>query len=117
MSSEVRLSNEANYLVTLLYKEYIDRRKSESSKVDAKHFYNGSKYVHEHLTPNWMFEDVDETCNELSNSKYLEPIFADDHMAEFYLTDLLIVDMEQSFGDKVDKLISTLAQLKSLLLF
>lgn len=115
--SNVRLTNESDYLLTVLYREYLNRRKLSMSKDLARMFDKGSIEIHQNLVPNWSFDDVDETCKELSRAGMLECFFADDITNTCSLTDDAIILSENKFADGLDSILSYIERLRNLLPF
>ncbi len=112
--NEVKLTRDADALICVLYKEYIQRRKKSIPKQKACDF-GGSPNIHEKLMPKWSFEDVDETCRELSRAGLLKCLFADDIAYHAVLTDSAIVYMENRFKDGFASLLHHLKELMALI--
>lgn len=111
---EIRLTKDADALICVLYKEYLEQRKAGKSKNSAKYF-GGSQQIHTKLMTKWSFEDVDDTCRELSRAGLLGCLFADDVTAEAMLTDLAIYYMENRFKDGLASILHHLESLRSLI--
>ena len=111
---DTRLTKDADALLCVLYREYLNRRASGKSKADAR-FFSGSDYIHKELMPKWSIEDVDETCRELSRAGMLKCLFADNVTYLANLTDLAIIHQEYRFQDNVSELFQYLEKLRALL--
>jgi len=111
-----KLTNDAEYLVCSLYKEYLEKRKNGESKVDAK-MMGDSARIHRELMSEWTFEDVDETCCELSRAGFLDCKFGDDVVYFSVLSDTAIIYMENRFKNNLGKVIDNIAKIKSLIPF
>lgn len=109
-----KLTRDADALICVLYKSYIDRRKSGISKIEARYF-AGSDYIHETLMAKWSFEDVDETCRELSRAEFLLCRYGDDVVCDAMLTDEAIIYMENRFKDGLASLLDHLEKLWALI--
>lgn len=108
------LTNDSDYLLCVLYRHYKDRRKNGISKNKAK-FFGGSEYIFNNLLPEWTFEDVDETCRELSRAGLLNCKYADNVVWTASLSDDAIIYMENRFKNGISEVIDNIARLKSLI--
>ena len=111
---EIRLTKDADALICVLYKSYIQRRKAGEFRESAK-FMGGSPEIHMELMPKWSFEDVDDTCRELSRAGLLHCQFADDIIYAAKLSDESIIYMENRFKDGLVSVLGHLESLKSLI--
>lgn len=112
--AKTELTKDADAMICVLYKNYLQRRKSGVTKCDAK-FLGGSTEIHTDLMPKWSFEDVDETCRELSRAGFLDCLFADNITYLAYLTDDAIIYMENRFKDGFFSLLEHLGSLFSII--
>lgn len=110
--SDVRISRDADALICVLYKEYMQRRKSGESKQKARNM-GGSPEIHEKLLPKWSFEDVDETCREISRAGLVNCSWADNIAYIVVLSDDGIIYMENRFKDGLSSIIGHLETLRS----
>lgn len=92
----MNLTKDSEKLICLLYKDYLEKRKSGLSKSKANSF-GSSHNIHENLCPDWIFEDVDDTCRELSRAGLLHCLWADDIAYNVNLSDSGIIYMENRF--------------------
>ena len=109
--SDLKLSKDADALICLIYKDYLDKRNSGISKSDAKMF-GSSENIHNKIIPEWSLDDVDDTCRELDRSNFLSILYASNTCSEIFLTDDGIVYMENRFQDKIKNLIDYIAVIK-----
>lgn len=112
--NEIRLSNDADALICVLYKEYLHRRKSGISKRNAKSF-GGSDFIQENFMQKWMLEDVTEICFELSDCGFLSCLKGENRVLESELTDNAIIYMENRFKDGISAFFSHLEHLRTIL--
>lgn len=112
--SDIKLTKDADAMICVLYKKYLQRRKDGASKCEAKLF-SGSEEIHDDLMPKWSFEDVDETCRELSRAGLLDCLFAEDVTEIASLSDAAIIYMENRFKDNVSSLLAHIDSLLSLI--
>lgn len=108
------LTKDADTLLCVLYKEYLDRRKAGNSKSDARYL-GGAKWIHENLMSKWSVEDIADTCAELSDQNLLDCFWADNTVFESALTDRGIYYMENRFKDGVESFFGYLEKLRSIL--
>lgn len=110
----VRISRDADALISVLYKVYLDRRKSGTPKEQAL-FFSDSHYIHENLMPKWGFEDVDSTCWELHEAGLLSCLPGDGIAYLVMLTDQAVIYQENRFQDKAEGFLGYLERLRALL--
>lgn len=72
----MELTKDAKKLLHVLYNAYCDKRKKDIPKSKACCF-GGSPEIHHELLPDWTFEDVDDTCRELSRAGLIDCFWAD----------------------------------------
>lgn len=110
--SNIQISKDADYLICLIYKYYLELHDNGISKSEAKNI-NTINKIHS-LVPKWSLEDTYDTCLELSNNNLLiEKVpFIDETYSYFSLSDNGIIYMENRFKNKIDKLIDHISKLK-----
>lgn len=109
----MELTKDADALICLMYKQYVQKRKDKISKSQAKIF-GSSDNIQKNIAPKWSFEDVDETCRELSRAKLLNCSYADDVVYSAYLSDEAIIYMENRFPNGLSQIIQALTKLSAL---
>lgn len=105
-----KITKDAERLLSSLYKEYINKREGGISKENAK-LTGSSERIHQDIMSEWSFDDVDETCRELSRAGLLKCFFADDVTYSSYLTDSAISYMENRAKDKLQNLFNNATKL------
>ena len=111
---EYNLTNDADYLLSVLYKNYKERRKNGENKSDAK-FMGSSKHIFMTLLSEWTFDDVDETCRELDRAEMLQCLYADNVVVDSLLEDAAIIYMENRFKNGLSEVLDNIVRLKSIL--
>jgi hypothetical protein len=106
----VELTKDADTLICLLYKAYIEKRESGVSKANAKSF-GGSDNIHQSIVPSWPFDDVDETCRELDRAGLLNCQYADNIVYFANLPNESITYMEGRFGRKLGNVLDYIKKL------
>lgn len=105
----MELTKDAEKLICQLYKKYLEKRKSNISKSNARTF-GSSHNIHEDLCPNLLFEDVDDTCRELSRAGLVNCLWADNIAYEVFLSDSGIIYMENRFKNDIIAVSSFISQ-------
>lgn len=108
-----KLTNEAKYMLCILYQEYMNRRKSEVPKDDAVMF-GDAEHLQALLFPTWPTHDISSTARELSESSFLSVLFGDNELAGAALTKDAIIYMENRFKSGAKKLLSTISELRTI---
>lgn len=109
--NSIELSKDADALICLIYKHYLELRSAGNSKSTAK-LLDSSKDIHKNIIPEWSFEDVDDTCRELHRQNLLNISYYDDICAIVELTDNGIVYMENRFSNKFKNLLDYIDKVK-----
>lgn len=112
----VQLTKEADALLCLLYKSYLEKRENGLSKAHAKHF-GSSLDIQASLVTKMSPEDTDETCWELGRLGMLNIQEADDIAYFNILTDQAIIYMENRFKGKVSEVLDYLGKIKGIIPF
>lgn len=104
----MELTKDSEKLICLMYKSYLKKRRSGYSKSDANNF-GSSHDIHESLCPNWIFDDVDDTCRELSRAGLLNCCWADNIAYIVQLSDSGIIYMENRFKNGLKDVVDFLS--------
>lgn len=110
---DIMISREADLLLCNIYEVYLKKRNNKIPKSEAKSF--GSSEDLAPKVPFMIFEDVDDTCRELSKIGFLSIQYANNICYHIALTDAGIVYMENRFGNQVSALLDWIGKLKSIL--
>lgn len=92
----IELTKDSQKLLTLLYKDYLQKREKHIPKSDANYF-GSSEHIHKNLLPDELLEDVAETCRELSRANMIACSWADNHAQNVKISDAGIIYMENRF--------------------
>lgn len=114
MSIEKRLTDDADYLLCVLYDAYKQRRKNGMAGLDAKIF-GGSEYIQGNYIPQWPTFDIDEAARELSRHELAVCLFGDDGLSMIALESDGISFMEHRFSGKLESLSERILFLRNLL--
>lgn len=101
---ELVLTKDAQKLVAVAYKEYLEKRKSGVDKTNSKHF--SCSEIHEKYFNDFSLRDYKETvaemCRAFNCSMYMD--------GGFMLNDFAIVYMENRFKNGIKDVLSFLSQ-------
>lgn len=106
---DVKLTNDSERLIAVMYKNYLDKRKSGKSKSESNYF-SDSHVIHQNLIPEWCFEDVDDTCRELSRAGLINCRWADNIAIYISISDEGLIHMENRFKNGLKSVIDFLSQ-------
>jgi hypothetical protein len=110
------LTNDAKFLITTMYKQYVELRKNKVDKVKATNF--GNEFdIKNDLMPEWSTADVHETLAELYKNKFITAIIGDNQFTFINISTKAISQLEVSFGDKATAVIDYIAKIKSAIPF
>lgn len=107
---DIVLTKDSDKLICVMYKSYLEKRKSGIAKSRAKHL-GSSHVIHEELLPKWSFEDVDDTCRELSRAGLIDCSWADNIAYEVRISDLGITYMENRFKNGLSEVVDFITKL------
>lgn len=109
----MQLTKDSDALICVIYKAYLEKRKNNISKDQAK-FCGGSDAIHRNLMPQWSFEDVDETCKELHRKGLLDVHYAGNTCYDVNLSDDAIIYMENRFVNGLNSVLDYVHKIKSI---
>ena len=107
-------TKDADKLICLIYKDYLEKRKLGILKAKAKNLVSVEK-IHQDLVPNEQFEDVAETCRELSRLNLINCMLADNIIYHVELSDSGIAYMEGRFKNGLGEVIDYLSKVFGLI--
>ena len=108
--SNIVLSKDADYLICLIYKYYLELHNNGISKSDAKKL-GDSHDVNNKIIPKWSFEDTDDTCRELIKKGLLDNrIYVDNFCGFMQLSDEGIIYMENRFKNGLKEITDFIAK-------
>lgn len=110
------LTNDAKYLISVLYKEYLYRRKSGQDRKSSRTF-SDEMYIQSELMVEWKTGDVHDAISELLDYEYLDSIPGGNKFFEIVLQPKGIAMMENDFKDKLDEVLNYAQKIKSLVPF
>ncbi|GMC00195.1 hypothetical protein [Enterococcus thailandicus] len=110
------LTNEAKYLLSMMYKDYLQKRKSGVNRSTSLKFGNLDE-LHETVMPEWSIEDVKSVCWELMRHNMISAKNASSRIQHISLNTEAIAMLETTFKDKVDIVLDYAVKIKSLIPF
>ncbi len=115
------LTNDAKFLLTSMYAEYLTRRKDEVSKKQARNF-QSINYLKNNIMPEWSEKDILDTCYELDKYGYITGTKAGNTFYNLYLTTEAIAELENQFREptlkeRIENVLDFAAKIKSIIPF
>lgn len=111
-----QLTNDAKFLLSSMYAEYLKRRKAQTSKSQARNFQN-IDYIKQSIMPEWSIDDILDTCFELRRYGYIDGLLASDTFYTLHLTTQAIAELEVDFKDRLENVLEFAAKIKSAIPF
>lgn len=112
----IRLTQDADLLLCVLYNAYTVRRKDGMSRANARYF-GSSQRIQEEFIQQWPVDDIDDAAFELKDHGLFTFLLADNTVySNAKLTPEGVAYMEHEFGDKMDHFIQRLANLRTAIL-
>lgn len=110
------LTNDAKFLLSSLYKEYILRRNDGVLKRQAIRFMNPEE-IQKNYMSEWKIEDVEFTCSELIKNNFISGRYMSNKLDDIQLTTYAIAQLEETFSDKADSILEFMAKVKNAIPF
>ena len=105
------LTKDADTVLCVLYRTYLERRKNKLPKSTAKEF-DSFAGMQEAFFSKWLVEDVEETCNELKRADFLEfKVFITGDTSPITLSDKGIIYMENRFPNGLASVVDFLSKI------
>ena len=114
VSDEIQLTDGADYLLCVLYDDYVQRRKNGESAFDAK-FFGGPEAIQSELIPKWPTHDIEEHAFELFRNELVALELGNNTFSQGRLEDRAIACMQRRFGRKAGEVLQHIAALRMLL--
>ena len=111
---DTKLTKDADKLISVIYKWYLEKRKDGTPKGRAK-IIGSSELIHNSILPKWSFPDVDETCRELHRKGFLQCEYSNNVVDIAVLTDDAIIYMENRFPDGLNQVLGYISKIVALL--
>ncbi len=102
----VSLTKDADKIVCCIYKEYLERRKSGSSKSESKEF-EANFYRNIKSIADWSSDDISDTLCELKDARFVKMYITGD----FSLNNEAIIYMENRFKNGLTELTDFISKL------
>ncbi|EAC8464737.1 hypothetical protein [Listeria monocytogenes] len=110
------LTNDAKFLLSSMYIEYLNKRKSGATKKDSMFFGNVDK-IHSEIMPEWLYEDVLFTCFELKRHGFIKGMQLDKNLIRISITTEAIALSEITFKDKINIVLEYAGKIKAAIPF
>lgn len=102
--NRVAISNEADFLLCILYREFLEQRKNGASRDDAATF-GSCEVIQSKILPEWPTHDIDAALWELHRKGLVEAYPGNNMAMAAVLQPDGIVYMENRFKNKLQDLI------------
>lgn len=109
----MRISNDCDALLCVLYREYLVRR-SHGVSIEQASYFRDDVSIHENFMPLWSPDDVSAICWRLANHGLLFASPGDDQANNVSITEDGLIYMENRFNGRIENLLSRLSHLASL---
>ena len=106
---EARLTKDADKLLAMIYRNYLDKRKDGVDRDVAKRL-GSSQTLKETLSLPYSLGDVDSFCMELHDLGYLHVLPADNTVYHASLTNAGIARLENRFTDGLKSVVEFLTK-------
>lgn len=107
---ETRLTKDQEKLLCLLYKDYLEKRKSGKPIRESNYFGDSNDIRNKHL-PDWTDDDASDICWDLCRADILYCAPGDNLANEVSLTSNAISMMENRFKDGLMEVIDVISKL------
>lgn len=111
---DYNLTDDAKFLISTMYKEYLSRLKDNLPKRSAV-FFGDLESIHQ-LMPEWSKEDSDYTVEELIDKGLLNGISVIGGYLDIALTTDAVAMLQMSFKDKIDTVLDYATKIKDLII-
>lgn len=109
---DYNLTKDAKYLISVLYKEYLSRRKQGKSKNESGLFLDVRDV--QKLVPHWSVDDTTTVCNELKNKKLIDCRYGSNRPININLTTDAISMLENKFKNNVKTVVGYIKDFKDI---
>lgn len=109
---DYNLTKDAKYLISVLYKEYLFRRKQGKSKNESDLFLDVRDV--QKLVPHWSIDDTTTVCNELKNKELIDCRYANDRPMYIHLTTDAISILENKFKNDLQTVVGYIKDFKDI---
>lgn len=106
-----KLTKDADRLICLLYKSYLEKRKNGEIKSSAR-FFGNSDAIREAFLPSWSSNDVADECWGLCRIGIIDCSPGDDMANDVRISDAGILYMESRFSNEIKEIVSYISALK-----
>ncbi|UVJ20540.1 hypothetical protein NW983_11575 [Staphylococcus aureus] len=108
------LTKDQQYILSVLYKDYLECVKSGSVKLSCNNF-DDAEGIHLKYFQKLHFEDVDNDLKKLKNSGFLHGVIADNTIYHVTISDKTIVYFENKFKNNLKSIIDSISSIASII--
>ncbi|APD19959.1 hypothetical protein ACB385_001140 [Staphylococcus pseudintermedius] len=108
------LTKDQQYILSVLYKDYLECVKSGSVKLTCNNF-DSAQDIHLKYFQKLHFEDVENDLKKLKKYEFLNGIFADNTIYQVVISDKTIVYFENQFKNNLKSIIDSISKIASVI--
>ncbi len=108
------LTKDQQYILSVLYKDYLECVKSGSVKLSCNNF-DDAEGIHLKYFQKLHFEDVDNDLKKLKKSGFLHGVLADNTIYHVTISDKTIVYFENEFKNNLKSIIDSISSIASII--
>ncbi|MCO6532397.1 hypothetical protein [Lactobacillus sp.] len=109
---DYNLTRDAKYLVSVLYKEYLSRRKQGKTKEESGFFLDIRDV--QKLIPHWSIDDATTVCNELKTKELIDCRYGSNRPVYIHLTSDAISMLENKFKNNMKTVLGYIKDFKDI---
>ncbi|MCS4486348.1 hypothetical protein [Staphylococcus americanisciuri] len=106
------LTKDQQYILSVLYKDYLECVKSGSVKLHCNNF-DDAEDIHLKYFQYLHFEDVENDLKSLKKAGFLNGFFADNTLYQVSISDMTIVYFENKFKNDLKSIIDSISKISS----
>lgn len=104
----MELTKDAEKLICVMYKRYLEKRSSGQSKSEANYF--GDTYtIYESFFPHESLDDIDEFVWELKRADFISGDYGDNILSDISITSNGLIYMENRFKNGIKDVLTFLS--------
>lgn len=104
----MELTKDAEKLICVMYKRYLEKRSSGISKSESNYF-GDTHTVHESFFPREPFDDIDDSVWELKRTNFISGDYGDNILSEISITSAGLIYMENRFKNGIKDVLTFLS--------
>lgn len=107
------LTKDAQEMLSVIYKEYLDRINNGISKSEAKRLGSGEE-LYQNFFENWLYDDFIDTMSSLAKSGYISNKWVASKIYRSILLGKSIITMENRFSNDLNKVVDFISKIRGI---